>query len=226
MNALPGVVEAPRAYPGVMTIDGDEVLEILDAASLPTGTLKARADVHRDGDWHRAFHLWVVHPNGHVLLQRRAKAKDLGGGKIDVSVAGHVRPGETLLDAAREADEEIGLVVRAGDLDFLETLRSERRYETGEIDRELQDVYAVMVPDRPLHEYVLPCSEVSVLYEVPLARALALYRHGAPVAVAGWDCMHRVNDALLVEDDLIAQARETTTGSLERLAAWLEERAG
>jgi isopentenyldiphosphate isomerase len=207
-----------------MMNDGDEVLEVLDEAGLPTGTLKARADVHRDGDWHRAFHLWVVHPDAHVLLQRRAKAKDLAGGKIDVSVAGHLRPGETLLDAVREADEEIGLVVRPGELEFLETIRSERRYETGEIDREFQDVYAVTVTDRQLHAYVLPCAEVSVLYEVPLARALALYRDGTPVAVGGWDCMHRVNDALLIEADLIEQARGATVGSLERLAAWVEER--
>ena len=205
-----------------MTMDGDETLEVLDETGLPTGALKARAAVHRDGDWHRAFHLWVVHPDGCVLLQRRAKTKDFGGGKVDVSVGGHVRPGESLLDVLREAEEEIGLSVRAGELTFLETIRSERHYESGEIDREHQDVYAVVVSGRSLTEYVLPCDEVSVLYEVPIARAIELFRQGTPVAVAGWDCMYRVNDALLVEADLIAPARETTVASLERLREWWE----
>ena len=202
---------------------GDERLEVLDAMGMPTGETKARAAVHRDGDWHRAFHLWVVHPDGHVLLQRRAKTKDLGGGKVDVSVGGHVRPGETLLDVLREADEEIGLNVRPGDLTFLETLRSDRRYPSGEVDREFQDVYAVVVSGRSLAEYALPCDEVSVLYEVPIARAIDLFRHGTPVAVEGWDCMYRVNNALLVADDLIVPARETTAASLERLAVWWED---
>jgi isopentenyldiphosphate isomerase len=199
---------------------GDERLEVLDDTGTPTGETKTRAAVHRDGDWHRAFHLWVVHPEGLVLLQRRATTKDLGGGKVDVSVGGHVRPGESLLDVLREADEEIGLIVRPGDLTFLETLRSERRYPSGEVDREFQDVYAALVTGRALQAYVLPCDEVSVLYEVPLARAIELFRDGAPVAVEGWDCMYRVNNALLVADDLIEPAREMTAASLERLAAW------
>jgi isopentenyldiphosphate isomerase len=203
-----------------MTTTGDEALEVLDGAGVPTGETKLRPAVHRDGDWHRAFHLWVVHPDGTVLLQRRAAGKDLGGGKVDVSVGGHVRPGETLLDVLREAEEEIGLTVRPGDLTFLETLRSERRYPSGEIDREFQDVYAVVVPDRTLQAYVLPCDEVTVVYEVPIARAIDLFRSGTPVAVAGWDCMYRVNDALLVAEDLIAPAREATAASLERLMAW------
>ena len=208
-----------------MPPDAAEMLEVLDEAGLPTGALKARAAIHRDGDWHRAFHLWVMHPDGHVLLQRRSAQKDLAGGKVDVSVAGHLRPGETLLDILREAEEEIGLVVRPGDLDFLETIRSERHYPSGAIDREIQDVYIVVVPGRALTDYVLPCDEVEVLYEVPLARAIDLFRTGAPVPAAGWDCMYRVNNALLIAEDLIAPAREMTAASLERLAAWWEGEA-
>jgi isopentenyldiphosphate isomerase len=205
-----------------MASDADELLEVLDDAGAPTGARKRRADVHRDGDWHRAFHLWVVHDDGFVLLQRRASAKDLAAGKVDVSVAGHVRPGETLREMVREADEEIGLSARPGDLVFLETIRSERTYEEGQVDRELQDVYALVVPARPLAEYTLRCDEVSVLYEAPVARVVELYRDGTPVAVAGWDCAQRRNDALLVPDDLIAPARAATLASLERLQAWWE----
>ena len=208
-----------------MAVDGDEILEVLDEEGLPTGRVKPRAEVHRDGDWHRAFHLWVLHPDGHVLLQRRASGKDLAPGKVDVSVAGHVRPGETLLDMVREAEEEIGLVVQPGQLDFLETIRSVRSYPSGVVDREFQDVYVTMVDDRGLQDYALDCSEVSVLYEAPVRRLWALYREGGSLAVAGWDCQHRRNDALLIEDDLIAQAREETAASLVQVLTWWEARS-
>jgi isopentenyldiphosphate isomerase len=205
--------------------DVDELLEVLDEAGLPTGRTKPRAQVHRDGDWHRAFHLWVVHADGHVVLQRRAPSKDLAGGCVDVSVAGHVRPGETALDMLREAREEIGLGLRPGEITFLDTVRSERRYPDGAIDREFQDVYAVAVEHTSLEQYVLPCDEVDVVYEAPLARTIDLYRDGTPLAVAGWDCMGRPNHALLVVDDLIGPARAATAASLERVRAWWETRS-
>jgi isopentenyldiphosphate isomerase len=202
-----------------------ELLDVLDETGQPTGEVKPRADVHRDGDWHRAFHLWVMHPDGYVLLQRRSTAKDLAGGRVDVSVAGHLSAGETLLDVVRESDEEIGLPLRPGDLDYLETLRSERRYPDGRIDREFQDVYAVVAAGRGLTDYYVRCGEVAVLYEAPLERVIQLYRDGTSLAVGGWDCQQRRNDALLVEDDLIPEARASTLASLERLAAWWGERA-
>lgn len=207
-----------------MTSDAAEPLEVLDEAGEPMGTSKSRAEVHRDGDWHRAFHLWVMHPDGHVLLQRRARSKDLAGGKVDVSVAGHVRPGETVLDMLREAEEEIGLTVAPGRVDFLATLRSERRYPDGLVDREFQDVYATLVDDRELTDYALDCAEVTVLYEAPLPRLAGFYRDGGALPVAGWDCQQRHNHALLIADDVIEEGRALTLESLELLGAWWEAR--
>jgi len=206
--------------------DTAESLDLLDEHGDPTGQRKPRADVHRDGDWHRAFHLWVMHPDGYVLLQRRAKTKDLAPGKVDVSVGGHLRAGEIWLDALREAEEEIGLEVGPADVEFLGTERSERRYPDGSIDREFQEVYAALVVGRGLQDYYLRCDEVLVLYEAPLARVIELYRDGRPLPVAGWDCQQRRNDALLVPGDLIAEGRAGTLASLERLAAWWVERGG
>jgi len=209
-----------------MRNDGDELFDVLDDTGTPTGRAKRRAAVHRDGDWHRAFHLWVVHPDGYVLLQRRSREKDLAPGKVDVSVGGHLRAGEVWLHALREAEEEIGLEVGPADVEFLGTERSERCYPDGSIDREFQDVYVSLVLDRALHDYHLRCDEVLVLYEAPLARVIELYRDGRPLPVAGWDCQQRRNDALLVPGDLIAEGRAGTLASLERLAAWWVERGG
>jgi isopentenyldiphosphate isomerase len=202
-----------------MPDDSDELLDLLDETGEPLARGKPRADVHRDGDWHRAFHLWVVRPDGRVLLQRRSKRKDLEPNKVDVSVAGHYRFGEALLDVVREAEEEIGLIVRPGDLAYLTTVRSERVYE-GAIDREFQEVYACR-DDRPLPEFPMDCAEVAVLYEVGIDRLIALVRGDArSLPAEGYDCQDRVNNALLVDDDLIAQAREQTAQALELVQAW------
>jgi isopentenyldiphosphate isomerase len=208
-----------------MMDEAAEVLDLLDEHGHPTGETKARAAVHRDGDWHRAFHLWVMHPDGYVLLQRRSRAKDLAPGKVDVSVGGHLRAGEIWLDALREAEEEIGLELRPGDVELLGTARSERAYPDGALDREFQDVYAAVVEGRELSDYPLRCDEVAVLYEAPLARLIELFRDGRALPVAGWDCQQRRNDALLVPEDLIAEAREGTLASLGWLAAWWGQRS-
>ncbi len=202
-----------------MIDSADEPLELLDEAGVPLGRGKARAAVHADGDWHRAFHLWVVREGRLVLLQRRSRRKDLEAGRVDVTVGGHVRFGETLVDVVREAEEEIGLVVRPGQLTYLGSARSVRSYG-GALDREVQDVYAVR-EERTLSEYALSCDEVEALYEVPVERAIDLYRDGRYLAAAGYDCQRRVSNALLVEEDVIAQGRALTAAALVRLRDWL-----
>jgi isopentenyldiphosphate isomerase len=203
-----------------MDAEQEELFDVLDHEGNETGERKARAAVHRDGDWHRGFHLWIVKEGRYVLFQRRAKEKDLEAGKLDVSVGGHFRAGETLVDVLREAEEELGLHVKLHQIHHLLTRRVERHYPHA-IDREVQEVYALRC-DQPLEHYYLNCREVSVLYEVPLERAIALYRDGTFVPVAGFDCQQRTNNALLVADDLIAQARSETVETLEELQAWFD----
>jgi len=52
----------------------------------------------------------VFDGKGRLLLQKRSRKKDLGPGLWDVSVGGHVRPGEGDEEAARrETREELGI---------------------------------------------------------------------------------------------------------------------
>ena len=110
--------------------------------------LKRRADVHRDGDWHLAFHLWVVAPAG-VLLQRRARDKASWPGFLDASAAGHLLAGESIRDGLREADEELGVAYVFDDLAHLGVHRVADTERSGTVNRELQHVFAVR-DDRPL----------------------------------------------------------------------------
>ena len=201
--------------------DSEERFDLLNESGEPTGETKARAQVHRDGDWHRTFHLWIVKDGRYVLLQRRSVRKNVAGGKVDVTVGGHFRAGEGLAQVVREAEEEIGLRVTPADLHYLGTHQSE--LVQGDItDREIVENY-VLRCDQPLEHYYLDCAEVDVLYEAPLSGAINLYREGGFLAVAGFDCQARPNNALLVEDDLIEAARETTAQVLLNIKAWLDE---
>jgi 8-oxo-dGTP pyrophosphatase MutT (NUDIX family) len=82
---------------------------------LPTGKVKERGRVHKDGDWHRSIHAWVVQrdaqrdDNVSVLLQRRSPYKDTHPNLLDVSCAGHVNAGDEIFDTTmRELKEELG----------------------------------------------------------------------------------------------------------------------
>ena len=91
-----------------------------------------------------------------VLLQRRSHRRTPGPGHSDVAVGGHLRAGETLAEAVREAEEEIGLAVT---LDELVRARPPLRAQRLGTDNEVQEVFAVR-SDRRLDEYRLHEDEV------------------------------------------------------------------
>ena len=202
--------------------DADEPLDVVDDQGRPTGVVKSRREVHRDGDLHRAFHLWIVDPEGRVLVQRRSPYKDTGAGKLDVTVGGHLRSGEFWPQALREVEEELGLPVEDTDLHALGTFRSDRRYGDGTNDRELHETFA-MRTSRPLAGFRPDPREVDVLYAVPCAAAVALWRDGTPVYAVGRDAHDRPADALLHAGDLIEEGRAETVPALLALVAWADD---
>jgi isopentenyldiphosphate isomerase len=106
---------------------------------------KSKAEVHRDGDWHRAAHVWIVASDGRLLLQRRSLRKENYPGLWDVSAAGHVSTGETAVACAvRETFEELGLRIDADELQHLGTLRESCVLNGGAyIDNEIHEIFVV-----------------------------------------------------------------------------------
>ncbi len=198
----------------------EEILDILSEDGEVIGQ-KPRSLVHKDGDWHRSFLLWIVNGND-VLLQRRSKKKVLESFKVDATVAGHFGAGETLADVIRETEEEIGLFVRPEEISFLDQIKTERIYDDA-IDREFKDIY-VMEKNQPLDHYYLDCREVFAVYEVNIDLLINLYEKGGFAAANGWDCQQRKNNALLIEIDLIEQARAQTVEVLKKIKLWMLER--
>lgn len=65
-----------------------------------------RRDVHRDGDYHRAVHVWIyAESTQELLLQQRADCKDSWPGLWDISSAGHISAGDSSLVSAMYVNE-------------------------------------------------------------------------------------------------------------------------
>ncbi len=140
----------------------DEYFDVLDEQGNPTGMVKRRADVHRDGDWHRAFHCWVAleHSCGEpaILFQRRSGRKDTHPEQLDVAVGGHYRAGEGFDDVVREIEEELGFSPSNDSLIQVGYRRGEGFGPTW-IDREIEDVYVHVLTQaleslQPAHEEI------------------------------------------------------------------------
>lgn len=156
--------------------DPAELFDVVTCEGEPTGRTKARAEVHRDGDWHRALHVWVVGVGDEgpfLTFQRRSLAKDTWPGKLDATVGGHYRAGEGLEQTLRETEEEIGLRVTLDDLIYAGTRICVNDSEPGICDHELQDVFFFR-DDRVLTELKPNPVELSALVRFPLLELLEL----------------------------------------------------
>ena len=88
----------------------DEIFEIVDDNNNIIGRT-ARSQCHGNPELcHRTAHVIVLNKSGDILLQKRAKDKDIQPGKWDTAVGGHLMMGETFEQAAiREMNEELGI---------------------------------------------------------------------------------------------------------------------
>lgn len=138
-----------------------ELIDVLDSHGAPTGVVKAKPDVHRDGDWHRCAHVWIVASDGRLLLQRRAEVKENWPGLWDISVAGHVSAGESATDAAiRETQEELGLAIAPAELIHIGTLRYSTRLRDDYTENEFHEVH-ILRRDVDLATLILDPLEVA-----------------------------------------------------------------
>ena len=161
-----------------MAQDPDELFDVVTADGAPTGITKRRADVHRDGDWHRSIHVWVYGVDANepfLLMCQRSFAKDTSPGLLDPPVAGHLAATERVEDAFREMEEEIGIPADVSRLRHIGTRpRSAEHTTPGVIDRELQEVFLYR-DDRPLGDYRPNPAELEALLRLRLSDALALF---------------------------------------------------
>lgn len=157
----------------------DEHFQVLTPEGDPTGLTRPRGEIHRDGHWHRAVHIWIWGLSGasapYLLYQRRSATKDTWPGRLDVAVGGHVRGFDSIEETLRESEEELGLTIESERL-----VRIGRRFSSTRTaqfsDNEMQDVFAYR-SDWSLDRYRLHPEEVAGITQFVLDDVAALYRH-------------------------------------------------
>ncbi|MDR0803898.1 MAG: alpha/beta fold hydrolase [Rickettsiales bacterium] len=98
-------------------IAAPELIDIFDESWNPTGEILERNEAERQGKWHKACHIWIVNPRGELLLQLRSPNKSSYPNMWDISAAGHVRAGETMIEGGiREMKEELGIDISGDQL--------------------------------------------------------------------------------------------------------------
>jgi isopentenyldiphosphate isomerase len=163
--------------------------------------VKDRADVHRDGDWHRSVHVWIVRPTDRALLvQQRAPGKDTWPGYYDASVGGHLSAGEGYEDAYREVEEELGVTIDLNRLvplgvEAIELIPPDQPDIT---DRELCLV-ALALDDRPLEAYPFNPVELTAIASLPLTGLRALMS-GRATTITRWDGAQTARSELKPEE--------------------------
>ncbi|MFY0605019.1 MAG: NUDIX domain-containing protein [Flavobacteriaceae bacterium] len=122
----------------------DELIDILTHEGKPTGKTALKSIAHQMGWYHATVHVWFYTKNHTLLLQKRGAYKKTYPNRWDVSVAGHVHAGESILDAAvREVKEEIGLTIQKADLKKIAIRKGERSHPNGIQDHEFYHVFLV-----------------------------------------------------------------------------------
>lgn len=88
----------------------EEIVILVNEADQEIGTQEKLAAHQNGGQLHRAFSVFLFHPDGRMLLQRRALTKYHFGGLWTNACCSHPRPGEATRDAAnRRLQEELGI---------------------------------------------------------------------------------------------------------------------
>lgn len=149
-----------------------EIFDIYDESLQPIGTA-TREDTHANGYWHRTFHCWIYerqHDDIMIAFQQRQASKDTNPLHYDITVAGHLTAGETVQDAVREIQEEIGVTVSFDRLQYVMRAKEESyNVHNGIVyhDCEYSEVFALENP-LSISSWVFQPSEVLAVYTAPL----------------------------------------------------------
>lgn len=134
-----------------------EYIDIFDENNNPIGQVKEKEKAHEDGDFHRTVHIWIINNNNELLLQRRSPNKKSHPNCWDISGAGHIRAGETVINGAiRELKEELGVEAKENDFEYIATIKSTENPK----NMEFGYVYLLRC-NKKIKEYVFEDNEVA-----------------------------------------------------------------
>ena len=134
-----------------------EYIDIFDENNNPTGEVKEKTQAHEDGNFHRTAHIWIMNDKKELLLQKRSTTKKSHPNCWDISGAGHIMAGESVIDGAiRELKEELGIKTNENELKFIAIVKSTNNPK----NMEFQYVYLLKC-NKQVEEYIFEDNEVS-----------------------------------------------------------------
>lgn len=134
-----------------------EYIDIFDENNNPIGEVKEKQQAHEEGDFHRTAHIWIINDKKELLLQKRSATKKTHPNCWDISGAGHIRVGESVIDGAiRELKEELGVEAKDKDLQYIATIKSTKNPK----NMEFGYVYLLRC-NKKIEDYIFEDDEVS-----------------------------------------------------------------
>lgn len=150
----------------------EELIDELNEAGSKIGTI-TKDEAHAKGILHRVVHVWIINDKNQILVQKRAPLKDFYPNVWDVSFAGHVKAGESSLEAVlREGKEELGIDVDENDLEYAFTFL-DKLYYKDIVSNEFADVY-VLRKNIDISNLKLQSEELEQVMWLPLSRFFVL----------------------------------------------------
>ena len=164
-----------RAY----EIRTEGLVDVVDEASVPTGESVNIYAVHERGLWHRTANVYIVNSKGEVLLQKRSKYIRVFPNMWSLSAGGHVRSGQTSLEAVvDELREELAVSVDPKEfIQFETTIKNE--VQPGGWDREFHDNF-IVYKDLDIKELKAQSHEVTDLQWIDIETYRKIIAAGEP----------------------------------------------
>ena len=109
----------------------NEFVEIYSSSGNKTGKRELLSIAHQKGYPHATVHLWLFTNSGNLVIQKRSINKKINPNIWDIiSVAGHVKFGESIEDAViREAKEELNLKILKDNLKIHDVYYYKKKYK-------------------------------------------------------------------------------------------------
>lgn len=157
----------------------EEYIDVVTKDGKPTGVTELKSVIHQNGWYHHTAHIWLYTKKGEILLSQRAATKPICPLLWDVSVAGHVDAGESIIHGAlREMKEEINLTLSEKDLHNMGVFESFQKYKNGIIDNEFHNTFIAEL-NVPLSALTPQTEEVANLKLVSFSEFETLLEHSA-----------------------------------------------
>jgi isopentenyldiphosphate isomerase len=158
-----------------------EYLEIFDEHNQSLQTTKLRRLVHEDGNWHRTAQVYVLNTANELLCNLRSPLKDVFPMLWDVSIGGHLEPGESYAACAkRELAEELGIRVEPAEVQFVTHIKIDGRDEITRLtDREHAGIF-VYKTTIPVQQFNYQQEEIVELRYFPLTEIKQNLQSSAP----------------------------------------------